>query len=61
MDPERTGEAVRIPRCEERSRNADEVREDRDAGGENKGGAVGEYNKDGPPEPAGLGVGVEMM
>ena len=61
MDPKRTREAVRIPRCKERSCDADEVREDRDANCENKGGTVGEYNKDGPPEPAGRGVGVEMM
>ena len=60
MDPECTGETIRIPRCEERRSNADEVGEYRDADGENKGGAVGEDDEEGPPEPARHGVGVQM-
>lgn len=45
MDPECTGEAVRVPGCEERRGNADEVREDRDADCQDKGGTVGEYDE----------------
>ena len=58
MDPECTGEAIRIPGGEERCGNADEVSEDRDADGEDKGCTVGEHDEEGPPEPAGHGVGM---
>lgn len=58
MDPERTGQAISIPGCEERRGNADKVGENRHADGENERGTVGEYDEEGPPEPAGHGVGM---
>lgn len=60
VEPEGACDPVRVPAGEEAGGDGHEVGEDRDADGEDKGGAVGEHDQDRPGRPAEDGVFVEV-
>lgn len=61
VEPEGTGEAVRVPRREQRRRDPDEVGEDGNGDGEHERGTVHQQHQEDPRRPAQHGMRVEIV
>lgn len=60
MQPEKPGQSISVPRCEQRCRDSDEVREDGNGDGEEAGSGGHHETEEDPDRPSEERVGVDV-